>query len=182
MLEIEVGQIPSEGMDVDVALEAADVQLEAEGEFRLLPGGRITCHIDRTDDGSIHIRGRLLAEISVSCSRCLDDFSLPVPSGLDLFFLPQTPGACNEAEEEVELSDRDMVIAYYAGDRLHLSEAVREQVVLSVPMKPLCGDGCRGRCPSCGANRNTTSCSCPATEEVDPRLSTLKLLLNPESH
>jgi uncharacterized protein len=182
MLEIEIGQIPPEGMDVDAALEAADVQLEAEGEFRLFPGGRITCHIDRTDDGSIHIRGRLVAEISLSCSRCLENYSLPVPSGLDLFFLQETPGARNEAEEEVELSDRDMVIAYYSGDRLRLSEMVREQVVLSVPMKPLCGDLCRGRCPMCGANRNTASCSCPATEDVDSRLSILKKLLNPESH
>lgn len=181
MLVIDVAQIPPDGMDVNEAFEAADLQLDAETEFCLASTGRIVCHLDRSDDGGIQVRGRVSVEISLPCSRCLENFTLPVPAALDLFFLPETPGARNEAEEEVALSDRDMVVAYYGGEKLHLGEVVREQVLLSVPMKPLCGEGCRGRCPSCGANRNASACACPPTKEVDPRLASLEKLLNPDS-
>ncbi len=48
-------------------------------------------------------------------------------------------------------TDRDMVVAYYKGDRLDLGEVVREQCFLSLPLKRLCREDCRGRCPTCGA-------------------------------
>lgn len=181
MLTIDVGQIPPEGIDLNEPLLASDLRIDGEAEFRLNPGGGLACHIERSDDGGVHVRGQLTAEVSLQCSRCLEDFPLAIPGGVDLFFLPETPGARNEAEEEVELSDRDMVIAYYGGDELHLGEVVREQIVLSVPMKPLCADACLGRCPSCGANRNAVACSCPPAEDSDPRLASLKNLLDPYS-
>lgn len=181
MLAIDVRQIPPEGIDLNEPLLASDLQIEGEAEFRLSPGGHIACHLERSDDGGVHVRGDLSAEISLQCSRCLEEFPLPVPGGLDLFFLPETPGARNEAEEEVELSDRDMVVAYYPGEELNLGEVIREQIIFSVPMKPLCADGCLGRCPSCGVNRNATSCSCPPAEDADPRLASLKKLLDPDS-
>ena len=43
-------------------------------------------------------------------------------------------------------------------------------------MKPLCDEACKGLCPRCGANLNTTTCDCkPAW--VDPRLKGLSDLL-----
>ena len=29
---------------------------------------------------------------------------------------------------------------------------MREQFYLALPMKPLCGDECKGLCPTCGTN------------------------------
>ncbi len=45
--------------------------------------------------------------------------------------------------------------------------------MLSVPMKPLCSDECKGICPSCGANLNAAGCGC-RIERVDDRMAALK--------
>ena len=79
--------------------------------------------------------------------------------------------------DEVELDDHEMVVAYHDGARLDLGEMVREQLYLTVPLKRLCREDCKGRCVRCGADLNAAPCGCPAPEaEVDPRLAALKKL------
>jgi uncharacterized protein len=181
MLVIEVRQIPPEGLDVDTALDQGEVHVEGEDSFVLEPGGRLRVRVERGDEDAIHVRGRLDAQLMVECARCLELFSYPVNQDLDLFYLPrreQPQG--NEEEDEVGLSDRDMVVAYYRGDKLDLGEAVREQLFLALPMKRLCGEACRGLCPSCGTNRNVRDCGCPPAP--DPRLASLARLFDKGSH
>ena len=72
-----------------------------------------------------------------------------------------------------------MVVGYYQGDRLDLGEVVREQVLLGLPLKPLCREDCQGLCPRCGKNRNAGPCGCtPEEEEGDPRLEPLRKLFD----
>jgi uncharacterized protein len=42
-------------------------------------------------------------------------------------------------------------------------------------MTRLCGEGCRGLCPECGANLNEGDCHC-SDEQVDSHWSALKEL------
>jgi uncharacterized protein len=179
MLLIDISQIPPEGLEVNEALAPPDVHLEGEESFVLRPEGRIECRVDKVDGASIHVRGRLRAALELQCGRCLEAFPLPVDQDLDLFYLPHAAGAAAEEEEDIELKDRDMVVAYYRGDRLDLGDVIREQFFLATPLKPLCREDCRGRCPSCGIDRNAASCACPAPEpEADPRLLDLKKIFD----
>jgi uncharacterized protein len=131
------------------------------------------------DGHSVHVRGRLVSPLRLECGRCLETFTHSLDQDLDLFYLPHRPDDDREEEDEVELTDRDMVVAYYKGDRLDLGEVVREQCFLSLPLKRLCREDCRGRCPSCGRNRNAETCGCPAPEESgDPRFAGLKKLFD----
>jgi uncharacterized protein len=174
MLIVDVSHIPPEGLEVDSPLEPGEVHLEGEQSFTLQPGGRLRGRVDRGDDQTVHVRGHLTAGLGLECGRCLEPFPLAVEQELDLFYLPHREDA--EEEDEVELADRDMVVTYYTGDRLDLGEIIREQLLLSVPMKRLCREACRGLCPKCGANRNTTPCACPAADP-DPRFAGLGKLL-----
>ena len=138
MLVIEVSSIPPEGLEVDEVLSPGDVHIEGEESFALLEGGRLKCRVDRGDDQSIHVRGRLSARVELQCGRCLEDFPYAVDQDLDLFYLPHRADEEDEEEDEVELADRDMVVAYYHGERLDLGEMIREQLFLGLPMKRLC--------------------------------------------
>src|SRR5262249_51241746 len=158
-------QIPAEGLEIDEPLNADALHLEAGDEFSLRPGGALRGRLERADDASVHLRGRLGAALQLQCSPCLERLPLPPHPDPGLFCVPHKPDDDGEEEDEVELSDRDMVVAYYRGDRLDLGELVREQCYLALPLKPLCREDCRGRCPSCGRNRNAESCGCPAPEE-----------------
>jgi uncharacterized protein len=171
MLVIELSSIPADGLEVHEDLTPGEVHLEGEESFALLDGGRLDCHLDRGDDQSIHVRGRLSARLELQCGRCLEAFPYAVHQELDLFYLPHRAEE-DEQEDEVELADRDMVVAYYQGERLDLGETIREQFFLAIPMKRLCREQCAGICPTCGANRNARPCQCPPAE-VATRLGDL---------
>jgi uncharacterized protein len=180
-LVIELAQIPPEGLAVDTDLDAGALHLEADGAFELNAGAHLVCRIERGEGDSVHVKGRFTAEAGLGCSRCLERSLFPVGQALDVFYLPRIVDRTVDAEEEddVELSDHDLVVAYYEGGRFDLGELVREQIVLSLPMKPLCVEGCRGLCLQCGANRNQHDCGCKPL--ADPRLSGLADLLGPGS-
>ena len=59
------------------------------------------------------------------------------------------------------------------GDAVDLSPLIREQIILALPTRPLCQEGCKGLCPQCGADRNAAPCGCP-TMSGDPRLAVLR--------
>jgi DUF177 domain-containing protein len=184
MLLIHISQIPPDGLVVNDELAPAAVHVEGEETFALAPAGRLDCRVDKVDGVSVHVRGRLKAGLEMACSRCLDAFSFPVDQELDLFYLPHARDAAREEEEvDVELKDRDMVVAYYQGETLDLGEMIREQFFLAAPVKPLCREACKGRCPSCGANRNEAVCACPPAESnADVRLLELKKIFDARSH
>ena len=176
MLVINVSRIPPEGLDIKEDLQAGEVHLEGEDNFTLAPGGRLECRLERGEDDSVHVRGRLSARLALQCGRCLEPFALPVEQDLDLFYLRRRSDEPGEEADEVELADRDMVIAYYDGDVLDLGEMVREQFFLAVPLKRLCREECGGICPTCGGNRNQTRCECPPPEAAASPFGSLRKL------
>jgi len=176
MLNIDIATIPPEGLEVDEPIGQAEAHLEQEDSFSVLAGGRLKARVEKGDEESVHVRGHLSAKVGMSCGRCLNEFTLPVEQDLDLFFLPhQAEDAGEEEEDEVQLSDRDMVIGYYSGKRLDLGDAVREQLLLAVPMKRVCREECKGLCPRCGTDLNAGTCSCtPDESSGGSRLGSLK--------
>ena len=75
-------------------------------------------------------------------------------------------------EEGAEVSEEDLDVFPFDGERVDLEPLLREQFVLAVPFAPLCAETCKGLCPQCGIDRNTASCSCQPP--IDPRLAALQ--------
>jgi len=175
MLLIELSTVGPLGLDLDTPLVAGEAHVQGEDTFTL-ESGRVTAHVDRDDDGSVHVKGHLKASVRLECGRCLEPFTFAMDQPVDLFFLPHEKDGAEEDEDEVELKDSDLVVAYYSGDRLDLGNVIREQLFLSLPMKRLCQETCQGLCPACGINRNRAKCDC-VVETGDPRLASLKKLL-----
>jgi uncharacterized protein len=179
MLLIDTPRIPPDGLDLDEALDPAALHVEGEREFQLEPGGRLRAHVDLVDGTTVHVRGRLSGSVRLDCGRCLERYHVPLDHELDLFYLPRAAEPSQDQEDEVELSDREVVVGYYEGTRLDLGEVVREQIFLSLPLKRLCREDCHGLCPTCGQNLNAGACGCPAPEEPeDPRLAPLRRLID----
>jgi uncharacterized protein len=113
----------------------------------------------------IRIRGDLATRLEASCDRCLGAVEIPVSRDFDLFYRPLQSIA---QEEEIEIPADEMEIGFYSGDGIELADVAIEQVILSVPMKVICGAECRGLCPVCGANRNLTRCECAPPQHDSP--------------
>ena len=58
-----------------------------------------------------------------------------------------------------------------------MDEPIKQLIYLSMPMKSLCKQDCKGICPNCGVNLNDEKCQCE-NDLTDPRFDELKDLLN----
>ena len=123
-------------------------------------------------DGEVRIRGRLTAEMTAQCDRCLAQARFPLDAGFDLFYRPVAEIA---REEEVEIDEGEAEIGFYEGGGIELEDILREQVLLALPMQRICSDACKGICPVCGKNRNENSCDC-RVEADDDRWGALRKL------
>jgi uncharacterized protein len=106
-----------------------------------------------------HVRahGTVESAARLSCSRCLAEYELPLSSEFTIFYTESTG---DDLEDEVELSDQELISATYTGEEIDLDLEIAEQVMLEVPFKPLCSESCRGLCTVCGADLNAGECGC----------------------
>jgi len=118
----------------------------------------------------IRLNGELSTSLEVPCARCLDSVVQAVKREFDLLYRPLGTDAGNE---ELSVTVAEAEVGYYQGEGLLLEDVLREQVLLSVPLKVLCREDCKGLCATCGKNRNTEPCSC-APPLSDPRWSALR--------
>lgn len=110
----------------------------------------------------IHVSGPVEGEVEVECRRCLKQLARRVRVEVEELFV--YPG---------ELSDPD---AYEIVDEhVDLEPVVRDAVLLSLPLNPLCREDCKGLCTTCGADLNETDCG-HSQEPVDIRWSGLEQL------
>ena len=118
----------------------------------------------------IFFQGGLRGTIEGSCGRCLQSYSFPVERKFDFVLTPDPFWAKSK-----ELNWDEMGLSFYAAEEINLSPFIREQVLLALPMRPLCKDGCRGLCGGCGVNLNDEPCLC-ASSSGDPRMAPFRAL------
>jgi uncharacterized protein len=140
--------------------------LEAVGRAELVREHRGA----RQSVDDIRLVGRLATEIEVRCARCLEPVANKVAESFDLIYRPQGVDA---VADEQSISSAETEIGYYQGEGLLLEDVLKEQVLLSLPVKQVCSSGCKGLCPQCGTNLNTGSCDCVAAMP-DPRWAALE--------
>lgn len=114
------------------------------------------------------VTGQVHGSLSLSCARCLDAFSYSIDTDVDIE-LRQKP---KDLAFELELKDDEMDVYYFEGDELDLDPYVYEEVILSIPIRALCSDTCKGMCPQCGKNLNQEECRCerPAASLLGEKL------------
>lgn len=123
------------------------------------------------DGDDLYVRGWASSRVVTKCSRCLR----PTPLGLQREFeVVYRPARYRPTDDERELDADDLDIDYYRGDTIDLTPLLTEQIILALPMKPLCRDDCEGLCAQCGTDLNESSCDCEPP--VDPRLAALQAL------
>lgn len=101
--------------------------------------------------------GEFSGGFQLRCDRCLEPYHQELKSAFKLFLALTEP--VNELKE-VELLDQDLAVEFIKGLEIDLSNIVKEQVYLSVPMKTICSEDCSGLCSKCGGNIQRRECLC----------------------
>jgi len=146
-------------------------RMQSEGECIFNGPVRSEVTVTREFD-HMRVSGRVSAEVTLACSRCLASYNEEVDSHFTIFFRKGTSQDVDE-EEEIELGEHDLISAFYSGDEIDLSHEIEEQVAMGIPLKPLCSEECRGLCPTCGIDMNLSACSCQR-EQTSLKFSALK--------
>ena len=171
-MKIKVGNIPEGGLEFQYSPEGEKfLHLLPEEEKRdfTFHGLKVSGFVQKVRQ-SVSLRMKLQGVIGMECGRCLEPVTYPVESELVYTLVPSEGKV---GEEDPSRSDEDMNFAYYSEDVIELDPLVLEQIVLQVPIKPLCSDLCKGLCPHCGTNLNRGSCECQG-KMLDHRFSALK--------
>jgi uncharacterized protein len=157
-LTVVIRHIPPEGMPLNGQLSADELSLGFEG---VTAAGALEYDLcAEVVSKELLVRGSLRLSVQFVCSRCLAPFRADVRSAAYSFNRRVT-----DEEETIDLT-----------------ESVREDIIMALPLKPLCSQGCRGLCPRCGGDLNVQQCSCP-TQSGDMRWGSLDdLKLPPESN
>ena len=118
---------------------------------------------------TILVSGSLKATARLDCSRCLKKFDMPVDINIEEEYVKgleniQFDGE-NEEGEEIELTDKDMVFEIDENNIIDLDEAIRQNILVSFPIKPLCSKTCKLPDFSSGKKK-----------KMDPRLEKLKTI------
>jgi uncharacterized protein len=122
--------------------------------------------------GEVRIEGTFSGTMEADCDRCLALATFPLEGKYDLFYRP-TPEV--REGDEIKIDEGEAELGFYEGTGMELSDVIKEQILLALPMQRICREECQGICPVCGANRNEVSCNCHEAK-VDERWSALKNL------
>jgi len=118
---------------------------------------RVEGSVERTSRG-YRLEGRLEGTMTLRCVRCLGEFQVRLAERLEIELLPV---ASAPREEETRLGRDELDVVFFEAPALDLGAIAGEQVLLAVPMKPLCREGCKGLCSRCGKSLNEGACDCP---------------------
>ncbi|MFQ5917479.1 MAG: DUF177 domain-containing protein [Candidatus Binatia bacterium] len=140
-------------------------QIYAEGkgrDFRFPPSLDVSLVYYRSGQ-EIFFQGWFGGTIEGTCSRCLKTYSFPMTKNFDFILTPEPLPAKSRG-----LNQDEMGLSFYSAEEINLSPFIQEQLLLALPMRPLCDERCLGLCAGCGVNLNNESCLCDS-QSRDPR-------------
>jgi uncharacterized protein len=175
MIALNLARIRTAHETFEQAYEPSAVGAD-EDDFKVITPVALAFDIAKSG-AQFRLTGTVKTTLQLPCSRCLEPLTWPVDAAFDLRYQPRE---LNSGDGEREVDDEELTTAFYENDTIDLGQLMREQLYLSLPMKPLCGEECLGLCSQCGTNLNRDTCGC-AREWDDPRFATLRSMTRKES-
>jgi len=93
------------------------------------------------------VKGVLAYNIHFDCDRCTSPFQMEFAEPVRFIL------------KKDYLGD-DMDIISFNDNQVDLTDYLRDIIIVSIPIKKLCREDCKGLCPHCGVNLNKGKCNC----------------------
>lgn len=163
-LKIRVSGLSAGKHEYSFRVPSADLQLDANFDAPV----EVKVLLEKLPR-QIIVRSQIATSAAFSCDRCLAGFRQPLASSYAVVYVEDAAESGRFPPEEVRVVRVDATV-------IDLAEDVREMLLLSVPLKLLCREDCRGLCPHCGADLNAGEHEC-AKRPADARWQQLEKLL-----
>jgi uncharacterized protein len=168
---IPASELDAGGKDYDFTLRAAWIRGALEGHEATAAGndGKLTLRASKSGNDVV-LHGQLTADLELPCARCLQPVKVHLDQPFSALAVPAKALRSPEGEEyQFEAEEADVMA--YEGETVVLDDAVRDELVLELPMIPLCREDCPGMSPPSGKTEEER-------KAVDPRLAPLLRLKN----
>jgi len=144
----------------------ADVYNNGWNEYPIVAKDDLNLSISNTIDGKVMLKGNMKFTLKGSCDRCLKDVNIDVPVEFEYSVIE--PDGYHEDDD---------VPDFMNGYELDTEALINNELIMSLPMKVLCKETCKGLCPVCGKNLNDGECGCD-TFIPDPRMAAISDIFN----
>jgi uncharacterized protein len=128
--------------DINEAIKVIGLPSEIEGKKVV---GKLKA--TRLED-TVLVSGEFVAGTVLICDRCLENFKAHIPFTLEREY------NLNRSKESVE----ELIVDKFG--EIDVTEPIREEIILAIPMKNICDEKCEGICAKCGVNLNKEECKC----------------------
>ncbi len=132
-----------------------------ESDATPLGEGEIDVRISKSGTDVV-VHGHAKADVELPCARCLEPVKVTLEPEISVLMVPASK-VRHEREHEMASSEADVLP--YDGENVVLDDLVRDDLLLEIPMIPLCSEACPGMSPApeLGAGE----------KPIDPRLAPL---------
>jgi len=134
-MKIDARQIPPEGLGLQEDINPAAWELDTD-LVKFKQSLKLEARLDKVTN-VVTALVKVGGVVILTCSRCLSNFA-------------------SDFKRDIRID--------YPVDSTHLfidfDPEIRDQLILSYPVKPLCRQDCKGLCLGCGQDLNQGSCSC----------------------
>ncbi|MEW6508113.1 MAG: DUF177 domain-containing protein [Bacteroidota bacterium] len=118
----------------------------------------VDCKMDKSNH-QIVLNCDAVVKSKMICDRCNSECITELNSNFQMSYIFSKGPKVSE----------DYNVKYLSADqdKIDISKDVCEYTELSIPMKKLCREDCKGLCPVCGINLNTDKCDCRIVKSND---------------
>lgn len=170
MFRVYFSEIVSPKFEKEIIFKKDDVEID-----ELVGNGRVSITILKST--SIYeLKGSIEFRLNLQCARCLEYFEKDYKENFELIVRREQA----KFEKELELKEEDINTIFVNNEFIDLTRIIRDYIILSIPMKPLCSSECKGICDVCGANLNKIDCGHTLKQNIDPRWEKLYEMLGGE--
>lgn len=162
----------------EYALEEAGWE-DPDADAQLLEPVKGLVRLTRTNRG-VFVELTASTAVASVCSRCLEPSRHEVEVDFRDEYFPTidiSTGRLNSDDAVNDAMEGSLLIDQY--HVIDLWEALRQCILVQMPLQPLCATECKGICPDCGVNLNSAECRC-VQRAVDERLTGLESWLQAE--
>lgn len=170
-MQYNVAQLMKAGVGTSFEADIDEDNVQLDEDIKVI--GPIHGHVRmrRTNQGLL-VDGWVDVTVELTCNRCLEQFEQRLRVPFTEQFYPTVDVVSGVA---LPPFDEDEVFPIDDHHHVDLTEAIRQHVLLELPMSTICREDCAGLCPQCGHNLNLGPCECQP--EADARFSVLQQLL-----
>ena len=137
MIKFSVSRLDKEPIELCGSEDKEFIALPEGDDYTVLSPLEYELFAQKVSGGAL-VTGRCRTNISGICGRCLEQVE------------------CELAAEDIEL----FIDLENSGEEIDISDDIREELLINLPMNLLCDEECAGLCSECGANLNKKPCAC----------------------